>query len=69
MTSHLVGITEIAGMLGVSRQRVYQLIDAYPDFPAPQVELSSGKVWSRDDVAAWTSRHPDRRPGRPPQGH
>jgi len=67
VTSHLVGITEIAGMLEVSRQRVYQLIDAYPDFPAPEVELSSGRVWSRAKVAQWSSRHSDRRPGRPRQ--
>jgi predicted DNA-binding transcriptional regulator AlpA len=49
---HLVGAAEIAAMLGVSRQRVQQLI-ARPDFPEPVVVLAMGKVWETKDVRAW----------------
>jgi predicted DNA-binding transcriptional regulator AlpA len=66
VTNHLVGAAEIAAMLGVTRQRVYQIVEAYPDFPAPDVVLASGRVWKRTEVEAWTRRHPARRPGRRP---
>jgi len=49
---HLVGAAEIAQMLGVSRQRVQQLISR-DDFPKPDVKLAMGKVWRRGDVIAW----------------
>ena len=49
---HYVGSAEIAGMLGVSRQRVQQLISR-KDFPAPVVKLKMGKVWKRADVEVW----------------
>jgi predicted DNA-binding transcriptional regulator AlpA len=65
MSHHLVGVTEIAEMLGVSRQRADQLAGKYADFPAPEVVLSTGRVWSRARVEEWIKRHPDRRPGRP----
>jgi predicted DNA-binding transcriptional regulator AlpA len=43
-------------MLGVSRQRVQQLVNRN-DFPEPEVALDMGKVWKREDVEAWaTSR-------------
>lgn len=50
----LVGAAEIGEMLGVSRQRVQQLISR-SDFPAPFDELRMGKVWWRKDVAAWAA--------------
>jgi prophage regulatory protein len=53
---HLVGSQEIERMLGVSRQRVQQLI-AQPDFPEPDVKLAMGKVWKRAEVAAWAQAH------------
>lgn len=39
-------------MLGVSRQRAYQLT-ARDDFPAPTVVLNAGPVWVTADVMAW----------------
>lgn len=48
----LMGSAEIAELLGVSRQRVQQLI-AKPDFPAPVADLAMGKVWRAEDVHAW----------------
>ena len=52
VTHHLVGLTEIAAMLEVSRQRVDQLARR-EDFPAPEVELASGRVWEREAVEKW----------------
>lgn len=57
MTSHLLATKEAADLLGVSRQRVLQLIDAYDDFPAPVAELSAGRIWAREDVEAWARKH------------
>lgn len=52
VTHHLVGAQEIARLLGVSRQRVYQLVTR-PDFPDPVVTLAMGNVWSREAVEQW----------------
>jgi hypothetical protein len=52
MTHHLVGLTEIAGMLGLSKQRVDQLVKI-PGFPAPEAELAGGRIWSRERVESW----------------
>ena len=52
MSHHLVGLTEIARMLGVSRQRAHQLAQT-AGFPRPAVELSSGRVWETAAVEAW----------------
>ncbi|MDQ3641791.1 MAG: helix-turn-helix domain-containing protein [Actinomycetota bacterium] len=68
MGEGLVGIAEIAEMLGVSRQRVGQLASSYDDFPAPVAELAAGRIWNRADVERWMAAHPDRRPGRPGPG-
>lgn len=48
----LVGLTEIAEMLGVSPQRVDQLA-ATEAFPEPVAELAAGRVWKRADVIKW----------------
>ena len=53
---HLVGAAEIGRMLGVSRQRVQQLVKR-KDFPAPEVTLEMGKVWQRSEVVAWARTH------------
>ncbi len=57
MTHHLVGLTEIAAMLGVSRQRVHQLAQG-ADFPRPIADLASGRVWETVAVAQWISARP-----------
>lgn len=55
----LMGPTEIADRLGVSRQRVYILTNRY-DFPRPRWELAMGKIWWEEDVQAWIrERRPD----------
>lgn len=65
VTDHLVGVSEIARMLGVSRQRAAQLVEEYADFPAPTVALAAGRIWEREAVETWVRAHPDRKPGRP----
>jgi hypothetical protein len=51
----LIGITEIARELGVSRQRAGQLADN-PDFPPPVVRPASGRLYTRDSVKAFQKR-------------
>ena len=58
-----VGVAEIATILGVSKQRVYEL-RRKPEFPKPVAELAAGPVWNRvtlnNFIESW-----DRKPGRP----
>jgi predicted DNA-binding transcriptional regulator AlpA len=51
----LVGLKEIAEMLGVSKQRAGQLAEQ-SGFPAPLGEISAGRVWRRSDVESWARR-------------
>lgn len=60
----VVGIPEIGRLLGVSRQRVYQLIDAYDDFPQPLATLAVGRVWTREAIETWNRMHGDRPSGK-----
>jgi len=57
------GVTEIAKLLGVSRQRVSEL-RSRPDFPSPIAELAAGPVWTRRSLNHFIESWP-RRPGRP----
>jgi predicted DNA-binding transcriptional regulator AlpA len=57
----LVGVAEIADMLGVSRQRVHQLATR-EDFPTPLAVLVMGSVWDRAVIEEWiaaTGRGPE----------
>jgi hypothetical protein len=61
----LVGVSEIATILGVSRQRAHQLTKR-ADFPAAVAELAAGPVWTRLSlnrfVDAWRAGKPDDAP-------
>lgn len=48
----LAGVQEVAELLGVSRQRVHQLVAA-PGFPQPIADLAAGRIWDLSDVEAW----------------
>lgn len=61
----LVGASEIADLLGVSRQRVHQLT-THTGFPAPLVQVRMGPLWDAKAVAAF-DRQWERKPGRPPR--
>ncbi|RLK22617.1 CP4-57 regulatory protein AlpA [Micromonospora sp. M71_S20] len=52
MPQHLYGTGEIQQRLGVSRERVRQLVQR-PDFPRPYDVLRMGTVWRIEDVEAW----------------
>jgi predicted DNA-binding transcriptional regulator AlpA len=49
---HLLGAVEGARLLGVSRQRFYQL-QKKPGFPAPAAGLARGALWRRADIEAF----------------
>lgn len=57
----LAGAHEVAQMLGVSRQRVFQLA-ARDDFPRPVAVLKATRVWRTEDVLAWQREREGRRP-------
>lgn len=49
----LVGLSDVAGIVGVSRQNLRKLMLAYPgDFPAP-VHEGSTSIWHLADVLTW----------------
>ena len=52
MSHHLMGVAEVAELLGVSRQRVTQLAKV-DGFPKPTIRLASGPVWESADVERW----------------
>jgi len=66
----LVGIRELADLLGVTRQRASQ-IAATRNFPVPLAKLAAGPVWSKASLTwfleDWASE--PRRPGPKPGSH
>jgi hypothetical protein len=57
MSNHLVGAAEAAEILGVSRQRVAQMLAEIPGFPRPEVELAAGRIWKRADIKKWAKEN------------
>lgn len=51
--SEVVGMAEIAAMLGVVRSYAYRLAEEDPEFPEPIAHLAAGRVWKRADVERW----------------
>jgi hypothetical protein len=49
----LIGVTQIAELLGKPKQNVAQHYTRRPDFPLPAAELPTGRYWRREDVEAW----------------
>jgi prophage regulatory protein len=52
---HLVGPQEVCDMLRISRQRLQQLASR-PDFPTPEADLASGRIWKREAIEDWARR-------------
>lgn len=53
MAPDFVGLTDVAELVGVSRQNMRKLMLAYPDtFPAP-VHEGSASIWHLADLLAW----------------
>jgi predicted DNA-binding transcriptional regulator AlpA len=63
-TPELLAASDVAELLGVSRQRVHQLHADRADFPAPYARLGSGPIWTRPAIEAF-DRSWLRKPGRP----
>lgn len=61
----LIGLTQVAAMLGVSRERASQIVGSYADFPVPAAVVGTRRGWEAGQVERWISEHPVRRPGRP----
>lgn len=59
----LVGIAEIAVLLGVNKQRASAL-QTRADFPRPVAQLKAGPVWTRASLNHFADTW-DRKPGRP----
>ena len=57
------GVSEVAELLGVSRQRVSEL-RARDGFPEPVAELAAGPVWAVSSLRTFLANWP-RKPGRP----
>ena len=58
-----VDATELARMLGVSRQRATELAESAPDFPTPTAGREERPLWARRQVEGWAASHPGRGPG------
>lgn len=48
-----MGVAEIAELLGVSRQRVDQIVKEDDSFPEPEAELAAGRIWMALEVIEW----------------
>ena len=49
----VVGVTEVAALLGVSRQRVDQISHSDLDFPEPMTTLGRGRLWEKRSIEKW----------------
>jgi prophage regulatory protein len=67
-SNQLMGVTEVATKLGISRQRVTQLADS-PGFPQPVAVLASGRIWEAGDLDLWLQLDRLGRSGRPRRAH
>ena len=56
VVTELVGIAEIAELLGVTRQRVDAIVRTHAGFPKPVADLRAGRIWRRKDVELWARR-------------
>lgn len=52
----VMGVTEIARRLGVTKSRADQ-ITRQRDFPEPAARLTMGAIWETSDVEAWIAKY------------
>ncbi len=50
---HLVGLTEIAELLGLTCQGVDYLVRNDTTFPEPVAVLHAGRIWEREAIESW----------------
>ncbi len=46
----ILGLVDVAQLLGVSRQRVNQLASGHPGFPPPAARTSATPIWTRASI-------------------
>jgi prophage regulatory protein len=61
----LLGTPEIAERLGVSRERIRQLVNTPGAFPVPAGRVRDTHVWRWGEIADWLALDRRRKPGRP----
>lgn len=59
----LAGVTEAAGILGVSKQRFDELRRTWPGFPRPVAELAAGPIWGASELRGFAETQTGRGPG------
>ncbi len=52
MTENLLRLVDIARLLGVTKQRAYQL-SGRRRFPTPAATYAKGRLWRQSDVELW----------------
>lgn len=62
----LVGPTEIAELLNISRRTVFRYV-ARPGFPEPVGRVGRTTIWKRAAVERWAKQHLPLSEGRPPR--
>ena len=62
-TPQLASAADAATILGVTRQRVHQLMTEHPRFPAPYARLATGPIWTVPTIEHFRDTW-DRKPGR-----
>jgi len=69
MAEQLLDASEVARVLGTSRQQAARLAES-ADFPRPQTRKGQRSLWPRRAIEVWAAAHPERGPGwrRPPIG-
>lgn len=53
----LVGVSEVADLLRISKQRVSQLLNNDSTFPAPLAFLRATPVWDKADIRVWAKAY------------
>jgi predicted DNA-binding transcriptional regulator AlpA len=66
VSNDVVGVAEIAQLLGVARRTAAKYVDL-EHFPEPAARLSTGRVWHRADVEQWGRENLPLKTGRPPR--
>ena len=54
--TQLVGVDEIARLVGISRQRVNAIVRTDAAFPEPLAELAAGRIWDRTEIDKWMAQ-------------
>lgn len=56
MAAELMGLAEIAALLGTKKQVISNWRTRKPGFPSPAADLKAGPVWHRDDILKWARK-------------